>query len=201
MGTKLKVAIVVPSGDTVHAQFMISLVSLVQHSSRVGIETVIINPRSSLIATGRQLGVDAACGRECSHILWLDSDMVFPSRTLIDLLSEAKPIIGCTYVRRQLPATLVHRELGGIEPFVGNGVREVESLPSGCLLVETSVYSGERPYYRCSYENGREIGEDVWFTRQARAAGHSIWLHADLSRAIGHIGSYIHTTGDLTNGR
>lgn len=191
----IKVGIVVPSGDMVHARFMVCLVSLVQWAQRVGVETLLINPRSSLIATGRQMGVDTAIKHGCTHILWLDSDMAFPHTALGLLLREEVPVVGATYVRRQHPATLVHRELGGVEPFVGDGVREVESLPSGCLLVETSVYSGmEKPYYRCQYEDGREIGEDVWFCRNA---GVPILLHAGLSYAIGHLGSYTYTTGDI----
>lgn len=190
-----KVGIVVPSGDMVHARFAVALCSLIQSATGDGIETVLINPRSALISTGRQMGVDAALKRNCSHILWLDSDMIFPHYTLDYLLEVEAEVIGATYVRRQLPATLTHRELNGIEPFVGNGVREVETLPSGVLLVETSVYEKmERPYYRCSYENGREIGEDVWFCRNA---GVPIYLHADLSKEVGHIGSYTHTVRDL----
>jgi hypothetical protein len=194
-----KIGVVVPSGSTVHAQFMTCLVSLIQYSQHEGLECVLINPQSSLIATGRQMGVEAALARGCTHILWLDSDMVFPHDLLDGLLAEDAYIVGCTYVRRQPGGTLVHTERRGVEPFVGKGVREVESLPSGCLLVATSVYSDLRsPYYRCQYEEGREVGEDVWFCREARAVGYCIWLHADLSREVGHIGSYVYNlTGDI----
>lgn len=192
----MKVGIVTPSGDMVHSRFMVSLVSLIQYSKVCGIDSVLINPRSSLIATGRNMGVEEARKRKCDYILWLDSDMTFPHYTLASLVGE-KPVIGCTYVRRTLPTSLTHRELGSTEPFVGKGVREVETLPGGLILVETSVYDGMQYPYRCEYMDGEEIGEDVWFCRSVRSRGGSIWLHADLSKQVGHLGTYAHTTGDL----
>lgn len=197
-----KVAIVVPSGDMVHARFMVGLVSLTQFAKATGIETILINPRSALIATGRQMGVNAALERDVSHLLWLDSDMSVPPHALNYLLNDKKDVVGATYVRRQLPVTLTHRELNGIEPFVGKGVREVETLPSGCLLVAARVYGDlEKPYYRCSYEDGREVGEDVNFCRAVRATGRSIWLDADLSQDIGHIGVHIYNPQELPHDR
>jgi hypothetical protein len=193
---------VVPSGDMVHARFMVALTSAIQWAGRVGIETVLINPRSALIATGRQMGVEAALLRGCSHIWWLDSDMVFPPAALGVLFRTEEDVVGATYVRRQSPPTLTHRELNGAEPFVGKGVREVETLPSGCLLVAARVYGDlEKPYYRCSYEDGREVGEDVNFCRAVRATGRSIWLDADLSQDIGHVGVHIYNSQELPHDR
>jgi hypothetical protein len=193
-----KIGVVVPSGDQVHSRFMVCLVSLIQYSQRLGLECVLINPRSSLIATGRNMGVEEALKRKCTHILWLDSDMIFPHELLEMLLREGKEIIGCTYVQRKLPTRLLHKEIDPIEPFVGDGVREVETLPGGCLLVDTKVYATlDAPIYRCAYQNGVEVGEDVWFSQRARARGTPIWLHADLSKRVGHLGTYIHTISDL----
>jgi hypothetical protein len=205
----LKVAVVVPSGDMVHSRFMVSLTSLIQYSQRLGIECVLINPRSSLIATGRNMGVEEARRRKATHILWLDSDMIFPVNLLEALLREGKEVVGCTYVQRKLPTRLLHNELHSVagvcgeaakpvEPFVGTGVREVETLPGGVLLVDVKVYDKlVSPVYRCVYQDGIEIGEDVWFCEKVRSLGGSIWLHADLSKQVGHLGTYAHTTGDL----
>jgi glycosyltransferase involved in cell wall biosynthesis len=195
---RLKVGVVVPSGDTVHSRFMVSLVSLFQYSERKGLELVIINPRSSLIGTGRQIGVDMALQKKVDYILWLDSDMTFPYLLLEELLKTGKDVVGCTYVKRFLPTSLNHKELEG-EAYVGEGVREVARLPTGALLVKASVFDGmEKPYFRCSYPgDGTEVGEDYWFCDTVRAAGGTIWLHAGLSKYIGHLGIYSHTLGDL----
>jgi hypothetical protein len=190
-----KVGIVVPSGDMVHAKFAVCLTGVVQATQRA--DMVVINPQSSLVATGRQMGVEAALGRECSHILFLDSDMVFPPDTLEILLSHDKPVVGATYVRRKLPSALLHRELVG-EARVGHGLREVARLPLGCTLIQAEVFEELAvPYFRCTYPNGFEAGEDFWFCDQAREKSFGIWLDANLSRRIGHLGMYTHTVNDL----
>lgn len=196
--TKYKVAVVVPSGDHVHARFMVCLVSLFQYSRDKGLDLVIINPRSSLIGTGRQIGADMALARNADYILWLDSDMVFPYNLLEELLNTGKDVVGCTYVKRHHPTELVHQEIEG-GPAVGHGVREVSRLPAGALLVNTAVFSKmEKPYFRCSYPgDGSEAGEDYWFCDRVRDNGGAIWLHSELSKQIGHLGVYTYTMHDL----
>jgi hypothetical protein len=190
-----KVGIVIPSGDMVHARFAVCLTSLVQATQDARV--VVINPQSSLIATGRQIGVETALERDCEAVLFLDTDMVFPPSTLDKLLHADKPVVGCTYVRRQLPTALLHRELVGAAKL-GDGLREVSRLPLGCTLIKAEVFRElEAPYFRQSYEGGVEKGEDFWFCDEARKAGFNIWLDAHLSSRIGHLGVYTHTVNDL----
>lgn len=198
--TRIKVAVVVPSGDTMHSRFVVCLTSLFQYSERMGLDLVIINPRSSLIGTGRQMGVNEALRRNVDYILFLDSDMVFPHTTLTRLLSLEKDVVGATYVKRTLPTSLVHAELEGA-PRIGEGVREVSRLPAGCLLLKASVFAGmEAPFFRCSYPgDGTEAGEDYYFCDTAREAGHKVWMDSHLSKQIGHLGVYVHTHHDLVS--
>lgn len=192
-----KVGVVVPSGDTVHSRFMISLVSLFQYTEP-GVDLVIINPRSSSIAQGRSVGVEIAKQRGVDYILFLDSDMIFPYTTLSGLLSRGKDVVGATYVKRLLPTSLNHCELDGASPVVGNGLREVARLPTGVLLIKMSVFDDmEKPYFQMSYKDGEEIAEDFYFCDRVREKGGSVWLDADLSKHIGHLGTYSHTLDDL----
>lgn len=197
----IKVGVVVPSGDYVHSRFMVSLVSLFQYSLGRGIELVIINPRSSLIGTGRQIGVDIAEQRGVDYVLFLDSDMIFPYNLLEELLKTGKDVVGCTYVKRVLPTSLNHAELDGGSPEVGKGLREVARLPAGALLIKITsalVKDLEKPYFRCTYPgDGTEVGEDFYFCDEIRKRGGSVWLHSDLSKWMGHLGVYSHTINDL----
>lgn len=195
---KPKVGVVVPSGDTVHSRFMICLVSLFQYSLDK-FDLVIINPRSSLIATGRQMGIDIATQRGCDYVLFLDSDMVFPYTLLEKLYSTNERIVGCTYVKRVLPTEYTHKELDGA--YTNEGLRPVARLPAGALLIDLSIFKltqWARPYFRCTYEDGTERGEDYYFCDTAREAGYPIWLDADLSKLVGHLGIYVHTHNDIT---
>lgn len=193
---KPKVGVVVPSGDTVHSRFMICLVSLFQYSLDK-FDLVIINPRSSLIATGRQMGIDIAAQRGCEYVLFLDSDMVFPYTLLEKLYERNERIVGCTYVKRLLPTEFTHKELDG-EVELGTGLRQVGRLPTGALLIDLAVFNGwNRPYFRSTYEDGMERGEDYYFCDTAREAGYPVWLDADLSKLIGHLGIYVYTHNDI----
>lgn len=201
-----KVGVVVPSGDTVHSRFMISLISLFQYT-QPDVDLVIINPRSSSIAQGRSVGVEIAKQRGVDYILFLDSDMIFPYTTLSGLLSRGKDVVGATYVKRLLPTSLNHYELDGtspvgekrtVEPYVGSGLREVARLPTGVLLIKMSVFDDlEKPYFQMSYKDGEEIAEDFYFCDRVRGKGGTVWLDADLSKHIGHLGTYSHTLDDL----
>lgn len=197
--SNVKVGVVVPSGDTVHSRFMVALVSLFQYSLEQGLELVIINPRSSSVAQGRSIGVEMAKKRGVDYILFLDSDMIFPYTTLTGLLSRGKDVVGATYVKRLLPTSLNHHELNGHDPVVGDGLREVARLPTGVLLIKTSVFDDlEKPYFQMNYPgDGTEVPEDFYFSDRVREKGGSVWLDADLSKYIGHLGVYSHTIGDL----
>lgn len=195
--SKPKVGVVVPSGDMVHSKFMVCLVSLFQYSLDK-FDMVIINPRSSLVATGRQMGVDIAVKRGCEYILFLDSDMVFPYTLLETLYNLNLDVVGATYVKRVLPTSWNHQELEG-EPTLGRGLRPVSRLPLGATLINLKVFEGwEKPYFRCTYPgDGTEAGEDYYFCDEVWRRGEVVWLDADISKLLGHIGTYVHTYHDV----
>lgn len=194
---KTKVGVVVPSGDTVHSRFMICLVSLFQYSLDK-FDMVIINPRSSLVATGRQMGVDIALKRGCEYVLFLDSDMIFPYTLLEELHKHRVNVVGASYVKRLLPTSWNHQELEG-EPELGEGLREVSRLPLGATLIHIGTFFGwEVPYFRCTYPgDGTEAGEDYYFCDEVRRRGGKVYLDADISKYLGHLGTYNHTFRDL----
>lgn len=197
----MRIAVVVPSGAQMEARFVVALVSLFQFSERSGHDLVIINPQSSLIATGRNIGVTEALKRNVDYILFLDSDMVFPHTLLESLLHTQRRVVGATYVKRHLPTQFVHHETDDKQaPFLGEGVREVARLPTGAMLVKAEVFEAiGMPYFRCDYlEDGTELGEDYWFCDKVREAGYKVYLDADVSRAVGHLGVYAHTYLDIT---
>lgn len=194
---KPKVAVVVPSGDLVHSRFMVCLVSLFQYSQDK-FDLVIINSRSSLIGTGRQMGVDMAVQRGCEYVLFLDSDMVFPHTLLEELHAHQYPVVGATYVRRFLPTSWTHQEFK-TPPYLGEGLRPVSRLPLGATLIYLpALKDWEKPYFRCTYPgDGTESGEDYYFCDHIKSDGHEVLLDAELSKRMGHIGVYVYTHHDL----
>ncbi len=187
-----KVAICFPSGDMVHADFALALAGLC--NSTPPIETPIVNNKSSIVAIARNNGVKRAREMACDHILFLDSDMVFPRATLHRLLAHRKDIVGAIYTKRVPPYSLLGTALDGEPTCDDEGLTEMKRLPTGCLLIRMAVFEAlSEPYFRflADEESGEIIGEDYVFCDRAREAGFRIWCDAKLSLEIGHIGQQV----------
>lgn len=187
-----KIVIGVPSGDMVHADFAMCLCNLLAHSSKNGAFILgILNEKTSLIPKGRHTIVEKALKHNVDYLLFLDSDMVFPSDLLIELIKTDKDIIGCNYATRRPPFKLTCRN----EDFTffdkREGVHEVGFIGTGALLIKTEVFNGmEHPYFNLEWEGGDRgfDGEDYNFCKRMKADGHKIYCHAGLSEKIGHLG-------------
>lgn len=161
---------------------------------------------TTILPDGRQKLVELAKEQGATHILWLDSDMRFPKETLHMLLAHDKAIVGCNYMARRLPHMMTARKDGA--PLIStpddHGLAEVEHMGFGVLLTAIEVFDGPGPHFAFGWMKNAEgklqpIGEDVFFCRNARKAGHQIWVDQDLSRAIGHCGEFTFTH-DLMEG-
>lgn len=187
------VAIAVPSGDMVHADFALSLAGLCHESG--GMRLTVFSNKSSIVAEGRNNGVAGAEEAGAEYLLFLDSDMTFPRDTLRRLLRHGRDVVGATYSTRASP----FRELGSkLQPKAKDappGLVEMTRMPTGCLLIRMAVFSRlARPYFRFGVNeaDGSIIGEDYLFCDRVRAAGLRIWCDTALSHDLGHIGQQVH---------
>lgn len=186
-----KVALCFPSGDRVHADFALSLSGLCLYMR--GLDIVVVNPKSSIVAVARNNGVERAQKHQAGYLLFLDSDMTFPPNTLARLLGHGKDIVGALYTKRLPPYEILGTPLPGAKA-TENGLAEMQRIPTGCLLISMRVFDKlERPYFHFGInETTRNLlGEDYAFCDDARAAGFSIWADMNLSREIGHIGEHV----------
>lgn len=135
------------------------------------------------------------------YILWIDSDMVFDSFVLYDLLEADKDIVTavcfmrrapyepCVYSKLRMGATL---EEDQIEKYLDypDGVFEVEACGLAmCLMkvvvLEDIISKTGQPFFPIKSDH-RTLGEDLSFCYNARRAGHKIW--ATSKPKVGHIG-------------
>lgn len=203
-----RVAICVPSGDMVHSDFAMSLAALTYVSGpQTGMPAIPIalaNVKGSLVVNNRNKLVEEARILDVSHVLFLDSDMLLHPYALRRLLSHDKDIVGATYIQREEPHRLLGKMPDGglIHDALVAGYRvntaelqEVSALPGGCLLIKMSVFDGmSKPYFQTPAHVEADgtpwiEGEDYFFCRQAKAAGHSIWLDWGLSVNLAHLGT------------
>jgi hypothetical protein len=191
-----RVAIAVPSGDMVHADFALAYAQLCMASA--GLKLQLITVKSSIVAQARNDGVEHARNFGADFIFFLDSDMVFPPTALFRLLLHRKDIVGATYTKRVAPFVVLGTRLAE-QPTVPSGeLLEMQRIPTGCLLIKMNVFDKlSKPYFRFETNaDGAIVGEDYVFCDRAREAGFRIWCDAVMSREIGHIGQTVHRLPD-----
>ena len=147
-----------------------------------------------------------ALGHEVTHICFMDTDMVFPSTTINQLLALAKPVVGVASRKKKLPRQYT------IEVDEPNGPRNIsdEELPAepfsringhpilvgtGIMLIDLQQARERipKPWFKFNtfWEEGKEpgyTGEDLYFCRKTWAAGLEVWC--DPTIKIGHIGDF-----------
>jgi len=135
-----------------------------------------------------------------THILMMDTDQVYCDPDMIErMLAHKKPVVGARVHRRYPPFDpLLLR--GGIGNLYIVGDDEIEkdgvfnnSVPvyatgCGCVLYDTSVFIDlfPPPWFELkTKEDGRPMGEDVWFCSKLKEAG--IDIEVDCSIDIKHL--------------
>lgn len=195
---KSKLAILVPCRDMLHSAFAQSLTELVKLNTMNNIDTHVVMDASTVLLTQRaRLAVEAQkVGAE--YMLWLDSDMVFPSTTAMRLMSHNEDIVAANYVRRQLPAKgVAYEKIGDWQnplPFVAqNHLVPVEGIGMGCMLVKTKILNEiPKPWFEFHWteESNDFLGEDMDFCQKMKKAGYTIKVDTNLSMELRHMGSW-----------
>lgn len=195
----LRLAIACPTRDSVEgitvkclADLCINIGMLAAHG--LPLEVCYLTVIGSMLGNGRNQIVKEALAKDCTHILWIDSDMVFPKDTFERLLVHNKPIAAASYVYRKRPSKPVACGLDGNRIYTeetSTGLVEADYVGHGVMLVNCDVYRAlEMPWYMFgwSMKHQHETGEDVYFCKSARRIGASVWIDHDLSKEILHIG-------------
>ena len=208
------VAICFPSGDMVHADFACALAALAYRcgpfmqdgKKHEPIGLAMVNVKGSLVVNNRNKAVDEARKLGVEYLFFVDSDIVVHPWTLRRLLEIDKDIVGATYIQREEPHMLLGKAADGRllaevlqgMPVTTSEPMEVGALPAGCLLIKMSVFDSlQQPYFQtpAHVTDGEPWieGEDVFFCRTAREAGHKVYLDIATSFAIGHIGQHVNS--------
>lgn len=191
----MKILIAVPCMDLVPSQFAQSLATI----NRVG-ECMVAFQMGSLVYDSRNSLALNAIKSNCDYVLWLDSDMVFPSNILEKLIggTDKGDIITGVYYRRAKPYSpvlLSELEIGeetkwcDYVDYPQNETFEVEGCGFGCVLVPTKVLIDVYAEYGNMFAPINGVGEDLSFCWRARQLGYKIVC--DPSIQCGHVGHYV----------
>lgn len=156
--------------------------------------TVISRAHGQSPARNRNLMIDMAINHNCTHIMFIDDDVLVSKDALMKLLSHDKDIACGLYLMRAFPHQPVafdHQNSEGMVRWLQltpslNGLIEVESTGLGCVLINLNVFKSlEKPYIRLGEVEKDHWCDDLGFYKRAKEAGYVIWL--DLDIRCGHV--------------
>lgn len=199
----IRVALCIPWQNQVDAEFCRSLTRL--YGRIVGefvvpgyADLAMFTVNGTYLPQSRRELVTLALEWDPTHLLWFDSDMVFPDHTFRSLLKHDQAIVGCNYARRRPPfsPTAIKSVEGDVLCYTTeekSGLEEVEAVGFGVVLMQAKVFDtlpGDAFTCRFSAQGQLLIGEDVAFCQAAKACGHSVFVDHDLSKQVGHMGAF-----------
>lgn len=193
------IAICVPVRDHVTAVFAYSLAMLQKKCGEIGQKTSLHMVIGSEVAMQRQQLVDEALETSCTHILWIDSDMKFPSDTIVSLLKSQKDIVAGNYSTRVAPhRPVAFKNAKNLDSrvFSGNGLEKVHAVGSGLMLVKREVYENiPLPHYSVTWNDDYTnlVGEDIYFCNKAQEHGYEVYVDHDISTKLAHVGTRAYT--------
>lgn len=152
----------------------------------------------SLTSLARNTIVDIALSNECSHIMFLDTDMTFPKDTILKLINHDKDIVGGLYFERYHPYRPAVFWKDNDDEYVlpnnipENKLIECDAIGTGCLLIKTAIFSKlKKPYFEYRLgaygisQKEKFFSEDIVFSELCKKEGFSIYC--DTSIECGHL--------------
>jgi hypothetical protein len=192
----IRVAVSVPTADQCSAGFTYDLARMLAVTSRqrADVELRLHFVRDSVLPRARHDLVAMALDQNCTHILFLDSDMRFPKDTLSRLLAHGEPVVGTNYARRRHPITPVAGDEQGAPIYVEDGAEGLVSVAYtglGVMLMDLDFFRRvPAPWFQIGYHppTGGYVGEDVYLMSLVREHGLSVLVDNALSREVTHLG-------------
>jgi choline kinase len=193
-----KIAILVPTRDSMYSHFSYCLNQLIKVSTQLGLDVYVFYDSSTVLLNQRNNLIKMALELDAKYSLWLDSDMVFPSSTLTRLLSHKKDIIGCNYMRRSLPLkTVTYTDIRNWNSWVpletDEDIIEVDGTGMGCLLMKTEIFTKlQKPYFSFTYQpiSDDHLGEDFTLLQNLKKLNYKVYIDTVLSKEVRHLGTF-----------
>jgi hypothetical protein len=191
-----KLAVLIPCRDTVYSLFTSCLVEMVKTCTMAGIDTHVIYDAGSILLNQRENLANQALEINSDYMLWLDSDMMFPSTTAMRMMAHNKTVVAANYMKRSIPLNSVAYEKRGdwdnwLPLMSDEELISVEGVGMGCMMIKTEILKEiEKPWFAFEYKDDSWHGEDFYFQTKLREVGHEIFIDMNLGRQIRHIGQW-----------
>ena len=192
MKEPFRLLIAVPSTDYMHAEFVRSLMKLTGHLQREGIrhETEII--AGTLVYLARDKLACTAINDGYTHMLFLDSDMVFGEDIVETLRFSGKEFICGAFQSRRTPyGPCVYESLKPLEKIREYGLQpfRIEGCGMACTMISAEILREVQNRYGTCFSpemyDGVKYGEDLAFCWRVKEIGKEMWC--DPTARVGHI--------------
>jgi len=199
---EIRLVIAVPSTQTWDAGFGMSLVFLTNYIASHGeidgkvIQYRVHNKRGSILASMRESLVQEAVKNKATHLLFIDSDQIFPADLFHRLMKHDKQVVGVNIATKMLPPSPTARLADEVPLFTkekDTGLVKVWRVGTGIMLLKLSLFNKEgmeAPWFnqRWNAKQNTYVGEDWAFCEKLEAAGIKIYVDQGVSWEVGHIG-------------
>ena len=203
----MKILIAVPSHDYVHAEFTRSLMGLAKPEDTGFVlitNTLIYNARNYIAQNAILSGFD--------RVMWLDSDMTFGPKTLLQLSADMDEgldfVTGLYFTRREPISPCLHKELHwrvkpdgwvdtGAECYTDypkNDIFEIACCGFGCCMTSVALLKRMVDKYGTPFYPLMGMGEDTTFCFRCTENGEK--LYCDSRVKCGHIGQKQYSEAD-----
>lgn len=125
--------------------------------------------------------MEMAIEHGCSHLLFIDTDMLFDADAIAKIIAHDLPIVGANYnMRVPIKTPIVQGEM--------TILTEVPYVPTGFMLINLDLVKDiPKPWF---FFDKNATSEDVYFCNKAREC--DLKVYCDPTIYVGHIGNYIY---------
>ena len=192
MRKPFRLLIAVPSTDYAHMDFVKSLFRLSRHLQREGINHDVEIENGSLVYIARDRLACKAINEGFTHILFIDSDMVFDENIVETLTFSGKDFVcGAFQNRRPTYGKCVYKSLKPLESVDAWGAApfRVAGCGMACTMISTEILKEVQEKHGTCFSpemiDGIKYGEDLAFCWRANKTGAEIWCEP--AARCGHI--------------
>lgn len=185
----MKLMIAIPTLDYVHYEFANSLIGLTRRLDELGVDYDVRFKGGTLVYLSRNALALDAIGYGYTHVLWLDTDMVFAPDAFEKLSEHGKDIVSGVYQSRHEPIrSALFERLKPAQTVrkYPDGLFDVEGCGFGIVLTSTKALRDVYRHFGTLFQPIDGFGEDLSFCINARKAGYEIYCDPNVT--AGHIG-------------
>lgn len=187
----MKLLIGIPTLDYVNAEFMQCLCRLIMRLKDGGVNFELDIESGTLVYMARERIAQKAVNEGFTHVLWLDSDMVFSPDILDDLMFSGHDFVtGIYQARRKGYSSVIFKciDLNKVERFeeYPKETFEIQGCGFGCVLTATHILKAVLLQKDTCFTPILQYGEDIAFCFRVRELGYK--MYCEPSVVCGHIG-------------